>query len=110
MSTGKQLRDRGFAEVTAADRAVHRNVGERIKAAIDQLLAEGGEWTAEDVRARLPEGVEPHSPNLLGAIIGNYASRGLIRRVDLRTSRRPSRHAAEIKVWAGTRGDEERVA
>ena len=101
MTTGTDLRDQGQADVIAADAAIHRGVTEHINAAIADLIAEGQEFTAEDIRDRLPEDARPHSDNLLPAVIGSMAARRKIRRVGERRCTRPSRRAGWMRVWTG---------
>jgi len=101
MTTGTDLRDQGQADVIAADAAIHRGVTEDINAVIADLIAEGQEFTAEDIRDRLPEDARPHSDNLLPAVIGSLAARRKIRRVGERRCTRPSRRAGWMRVWTG---------
>ena len=105
MTTGTQLRGQGQADVLAADVAAHRGYAEHVHDAVDQLVAAGVHFDAEDVRALVPEGVEPHSPNLLPAILGSMAANDRIRAVGHRRCTRPSRRAGWMRIWAGGRDD-----
>jgi len=100
--TGPTLRDQGQDAVLAADTAVHRGFAEHVHDAVDQLIAAGQVFDAEDIRALVPEGVEPHSPNLLPAILGSLAARDRIRAVGHRRCTRPSRRAGWMRIWAAT--------
>src|SRR5690625_516855 len=109
MTTGTQLRDQGQADVLAADAAIHRGVTEDINAAIADLISEGREFTADDIRERLPADFDPHSDNLLPAVIGSLAARDRIRAVGHRRCTRPSRRAGWMRIWAGGREDRKSV-
>ncbi|QLF83885.1 hypothetical protein SEA_MOOSEHEAD_44 [Gordonia phage Moosehead] len=105
LTTGRALRDAGTSAVVAADTAVHRGYADHVRDALDELIAAGVSFNADDVRALIPNGVEPHSPNLLPAIIGGYAAAGRIRAVGLvrpaRASRRHSRNLVWVRGEAG---------
>lgn len=102
--TGEDLRNQGWADVQAADTAVHRGYADLIRDAIDALNLTGEPWTAEDVRRwiadRHPEAM-PHSPNLLGSVIGAEAAAGRISAVGLVKPGRASRRASMIRAWVG---------
>src|SRR5690625_2326633 len=100
--TGTQLRDRGQSDVLAADVAVHRGSAEEVQAVIDALIAEAREFTADDVRDRLPADFHPHSDNPQPAVIGALAARDRIRAVGPRRCARPSRRAGWMRIWAAT--------
>ena len=101
MSTGKQLRDEGMTAVIAADTAPHRSYADHARIVIDRLIGEGRTFTSEDVRQGIPEGVEPHHPNVLPAVLGSLASAGRIRRVGEYHSVRASRRYGRNSFWAG---------
>lgn len=104
MSTGKELRAQGWGDVTAADTAPHRMYGDLVRDALDKLIAAKIPFTAEDVRTAIseahPEAVA-HSPNLLPAVIGGYASAGRIEAVGITHATRRSRRASRNLVWQG---------
>lgn len=104
-TNGKALRDDGQSAVIAADTAVHRGAGDHIRDALDHLIKTGYQFTADDVRALLPADVEPHSPNLLPAIMGGYAQAGRITAIGMcrptRASRRHSRNLVWVRAEAG---------
>ena len=99
MSAGKQLRDKGMADVIAADQAVHRPYSEHARDVIDRLIAEGRTFTSEDVRAAIPADVEAHHPNVLPAVLGSLASAGRIRRIGEYHSTRLSRRYGRNSFW-----------
>ena len=99
MSDGKQLRDKGMADVISADQAVHRSYGEIAREVIDQFIEEGRTFTSEDVRAAIPADVEAHHPNVLPAVLGSLASAGRIRRVGEYHSTRLSRRYGRNSFW-----------
>lgn len=106
-TTGESLRAEGQSAVIAADTAIHRNAGEAIRDALDWCIAVGQPFTAEDVRALLPTNVEPHSPNLLPAIMGGYASSGRITAVGMCKPTRPSRRHSRNLIWQPTKPEQE---
>lgn len=97
----ERRRDQGTADVIAAGEAVNRSAKACFIAAIQQRADSGVPFTADDVQADLPDGIEPHSPNLLPALMQGAAKRGLIRMHGLAHSTRPSRHAGRVCVWIG---------
>lgn len=103
MTTGEQLALEGVQTVLAAESAIHRgSFRDYAERALAELIRERVEFTAEDVRARIPAGVEAHHPNVLPAVIRLAASRGLIEAVGWRQATRPTRHASVNRVWRGT--------
>ncbi|KNX38067.1 hypothetical protein [Luteipulveratus halotolerans] len=105
MSTGQELRDEGTAAVIAADVAPHRGYGDHVRAALDALANGGMTFTAEDVRELAdklaPADVEPHSPNLIPAVMGGWASAGRIHAVRMTKTTRASRRYSRNLVWLG---------
>lgn len=108
MTTGLERRDEGWSAVQAADRAVNRDYGDHIRAALVGLIDSGRPFTSDDVAdlasrsAALchPHCREPHSPNLIGSIIGTAARAGRITRTgNRRRSTHPSRNAAYNAEW-----------
>jgi len=98
-SLGAQLRDDGTAAVIDNAPTDYRAA---VLDALDALIASGEVFTADDVRARVPERlVGPHHPNLLPAILGSRARHGLIRPVTRYRSSRATRHASRNTVWEG---------
>lgn len=99
-SDGEQLKLDGFAQVLAAEVAVNRgDYTAIIHSELERLIAEGRPFTSEDLTRAVPEGVEPHSPNVIGAIVGSAAKRGVIVPLGYTSSRRPSRRAGRLMVW-----------
>ncbi|QFP97015.1 hypothetical protein SEA_SUERTE_44 [Gordonia phage Suerte] len=99
-TTGRRLRDDGTNAAIAADVAINRGYGDHVRAALDELIASGDQFTADDVRALIPEGIEPHTPNLLPAIIGGYAAAQRITCVGMARPSRPSRRYSRNLIWA----------
>lgn len=99
MTTGLDLRHEGQAAVVAADVAPHRGYGEYVRDALDLFIGWREEFDADDIRVRagllaLNDGradIEPHSPNLLPAILGGYVASGRIVRIGEYHSCRKSR-------------------
>ncbi|AXH48378.1 hypothetical protein SEA_POLLUX_48 [Gordonia phage Pollux] len=104
-TTGRALREEGTSAVVSADTAAHRGYGDHVRNALDAMIAAGEPFNADDIRAQIPDGVEPHSPNLLPAIIGGYAAAGRIKSIGMvrpaRASRRYSRNLMWVRGEAG---------
>lgn len=98
---GQRRRDEGTAAVTAAAEAVHRSAKTYYIEIIQRCAEAGQPFTSDDVTAQLPDDVEPHSPNLLPALMQGAAKRGLIQMHGFAHSTRPSRHASRVCVWIG---------
>lgn len=104
--TGVGRRDVGAARTQAAATAAHRiTYRDHAEAAIAAFIRENYAFTADDIHDEIPDGIEPHSPNLLPAVILTAARQHLIRQVGWRRSTRPSRHASMLRVWKGTAHD-----
>ncbi|MGC5028180.1 hypothetical protein ACLQ3K_25825 [Tsukamurella sp. DT100] len=107
MTAGLEHRDEGWSAVQAADVAPHRGYGDIIRGALNDWIEHGEPFTADDIadRARELAGYagrlnEPHSPNLIGSIIGTAARAGRITRTgNRRRSTHPSRNAAYNAEW-----------
>lgn len=108
--TGEQLRDQGIADVLDADDAVHRGAREHIARALEELIGRGRPFTSDDVHELLPEDVQPHSPNLLPAVVRAFRGAKRIEQVGWSTSTRPTRHAGVIRQWIGSDTAERRSA
>lgn len=96
MTAGITERDEGFRIVLENCPDDYR---EHAIAALDHLTAKGAPFNADDVRALIPSGLVPHSPNVIGAIIGGRASAGRILPVGEYNSPRKSRHASRNRMW-----------
>lgn len=101
--SGEHRRDAGTEAVLAAAAAAHREYREYAEHAIALFAWEGDPFTADDVHDEIPDGVEPHSPNVLPAVIRTAARQGLITHIGWRKSARPSRHASVQRIWKGVR-------
>lgn len=97
--TGEQLRDQGYSDVLAADASIARGTRKHIERGLDELIALGLPFTADDLHAWLGDDVQPHSVNLVPALFGTYRCAGRIVPTGWVTSTRPSRHAAAVRVW-----------
>jgi hypothetical protein len=98
--SGAQLRDAGVAAVLDADAAVHRGYRNVIESALDELIASGREFTADDLQARLDDDTREHAaPNLLSAVIGVAARQSRIAHVGYGNSTRPARHRGVLRRW-----------
>lgn len=98
----QRRRDQGTASVIAAAESVtRRSAKAHVIEAIQRRAESGRPFTADDVQRDLPEDIEPHSPNLLPALINGASKRGLIRMHGLARSSRPSRHAGRVCIWIG---------
>lgn len=98
----QRRRDQGTANVIAAAESVtRRSAKAHVIEAIQRRAESGLPFTADDIQADLPEDIEPHSPNLLPALMQGASKRGLIRMHSFAHSSRPSRHAGRVCVWVG---------
>lgn len=101
----RQLRDYGDSMADAVRDAgaqaafsFDRDWSDAAVEALEELAADGREFTADDVRDRVGE---PESPGALGAVFRGAAAAEQIKLVGYRRSRRLSRHAGVIGVWRG---------
>ncbi|GGU61734.1 hypothetical protein [Lentzea flava] len=100
--TGAQLRDAGVADVLAADQAVHRGYRDEIESVLEELIASGAEFTADDLQARLTDDTRLRAaPSLISAVIAVAARQGRIRQTGWGTSTRPTRHHGVLRRWRG---------
>lgn len=96
LTIGDALAVTGIARATAASTPEALEAVDRI---IERLAADGGVFSANDVRPHLPEGIRP---NAIGGRFRRAAGRGLIRHVDWEASSDPRTHGHHIKLWQGT--------
>lgn len=73
--------------------------------AIDDLRASGREFSADDVRAAMPHGLEPHHPNAWGALFNSYRREQLIELAGYRQSTTTSRNGGVLRMWRGREPD-----
>lgn len=100
MTNGEQLKLDGIGAVLAASTAAHRvSYRDAALAAIEELNSLGHTWTLDDVHRRIPEDIEPHSPNTLPAIIASLSRRGVIVPDGWAASTRPQRRAGYSRRW-----------
>ena len=105
IAAGMAARHEGQSAVIAADKALNREHGDFIRAALDAYVTNGDTFSADDIRdvaARLAEDCghrfDP-SPNLLPAILGGAAASGRIVSVGWVNSTRRTRHASKNRVY-----------
>lgn len=100
--TGEQLRAEGVAACLAADDAPHRGLRQLVEDVLDELIASGRVFDADDVRRALPADVQQRiSPNLTPSVFSEYSRRGLIRPVGWSRSLARSRHRGSFRRWLG---------
>lgn len=99
LQLGLADRNRGQEANLAAAVAAHRRYREAAEVVLDELVASGQPFTAEDIRRGVPHGIEPHSPNVLPSLIGTWAARRRIVPCGEYRSRRRSRRASRNRVW-----------
>jgi hypothetical protein len=100
--TGAQLKADGIAAVLAADTAVHRDYADLVRESVEWWGEAGQRFSAEDVRVyiglRYPD-AQPHSPNVLPAVLGSLAAAGRIEAVGHTRCTRSSRRHGWMRVW-----------
>lgn len=102
MTTGEQLQLAGVEANLAAASAINRaDFLHHAEKALAELIAEGKEFTAEDIRRRIPDGIEAHSPNVLPSLMSRASRAGLIEYRGPCHATRRSRHAGRIGRWIG---------
>lgn len=74
--------------------------------AVEDLIASGKEFSADDVRAAMPEGLDPHHPNAWGALFNSYRREGLVELVGYRQSTTKSRNGGVLRMWRGVPEDQ----
>lgn len=105
-TTGRELRAQGQADVLAADAAPHRGYGDYVKRALTQLTKSTATFTTEDVRRLVDQlmdadgvHVEPHHPNVIGAVMGGWAAARHIEWVGDYHSTRKRRRYGRNGIW-----------
>ena len=101
MSAGQQLRDQGHADVLAADSAVHRGYGDHLREAVQTLAHIGDVFSTDDARDLIPDGMEPHHCNVVGAVFRELALAEVIWPVGYVESRRPNARGRAVRLWVG---------
>ena len=102
---GRELKDQGVTNVLAAATAPHRVAfKEAASAIIDQYIAARQPFTADDIAHALESSTapDPHSHNVLPALINTYARRRLITKVGYVESKRASRRCGIQRLWLAT--------
>jgi hypothetical protein len=98
---GEQLRLDGVHANLAAATAINRTYRDHAEEVITRYIRQGALFTADDIHRLIPEGIEPHSPNVLPSLLAYYSRRKLIRPVGWAASGRASRHASHNRIWRG---------
>lgn len=93
--TGEQLRDEGCAKVDASSSEEWKNNCDNT---ICLFAWKGLDFTAEDIRALIPE---PPHPNAMGARFLAAIKAEIIERIGYRKAKRPSAHARVLAVYRG---------
>lgn len=70
--------------------------------AVLALATAGEPFTADDIRARIPDGLQPRHNNAWGGLLNAWRHRGLIRPVGYALSRHQPRHGGVQRQWVGT--------
>lgn len=83
----------------AAEKAVHRTYLEHAQAALDACIRGAVPFSADTVRALIPDGIEPHHQNVIGALFQRASLTGRITRVDFVAPSRRSRHGNRNGLW-----------
>ena len=97
---GRRRRDEGVRVAAAAAHTGWKLYAERL---LSELIAEGGEFTSDDLRARTGEPLGTN-PSVFGALIQGAVKRGEIVQVGWATSTRPQAHARPVRVWTAKGG------
>lgn len=69
--------------------------------AIKQLAATGQPFTADDVRALIPDGLTPAHNNAWGGLFSAWRTNGTITPVGYRQSTHGPRHGGIQRIWKG---------
>ncbi|WP_275792663.1 hypothetical protein [Prescottella equi] len=83
----------------AAEVAIHRTYLEHAQAALDQCIRGAVPFSADTVRALIPDGVEPHHPNALPALFRAASAARRIVAIGYTTPKRASRHGNPNRIW-----------
>jgi len=102
MTTGEQLKLDGIIATLAAATVGHHDHPGRIQSAIDELIALGQPFSADNVRDRLPKDTcawMNDYPNVLPALFGNHSRSGRIRQIGWCSPARKARHGNVNRLW-----------
>lgn len=97
--TGEQLRTDGINANLAAATAINREYREHAERALAELIRSKREFSADDIRTRIPKDVIAHHVNVLPSVIGAARSRGDIVPVGRCRTTRRTRHSSRNTVW-----------
>ena len=95
MTLADALAAEGMASATAASSP---DAITQLDTLIARYAATGEEFSANSLRAQLPEGIRP---NAIGGRFRRAADRGLIRPVGYVASTDPRTHGHAVRVWQG---------
>lgn len=86
----------------AAEVAIHHTWLDHANEALDKCIQLGVPFSADQLHAFIPEGVEPHHPNAIGAFFRTAERAGRIKHTGqfVRASRSP-RHGNPNGLWIG---------
>ncbi|MFC9514368.1 hypothetical protein ACFTSD_01415 [Nocardiaceae bacterium NPDC056970] len=85
----------------AAEVAVHRTYLEHAQAALDACIRSAVPFSADTVRAFIPDGIEPHHQNVLPGLFSRASAAGRISPVGYIKPNRRSRHGNSNRLWIG---------
>lgn len=89
-------RDEGMATALEAVQPAWRAEAEEV---LDRLIAGGGDFTSDEIRAAVVEPFATGSALALGGLINGRSRRGEIVQVGWTISRQPQRHGAPARIW-----------
>lgn len=98
-SNGHQLQFDGVTNNLAAATAGHRDYLHHAEKALDYCRRTMPEFTAEDVRRRIPTNIPCHHHNVLPSLFSRASRDGRIRWVRSCHATRRSRHAGRNSIW-----------
>lgn len=101
MTSGQQLRMEGIDANLAAAQSINRTYRDHAETILAGFARSGREFTADDIRQAIPAGLEPHHPNVLPSLLGQWSAQERIQPVDWAMSQRRSRHSSRNRVWVG---------
>lgn len=85
----------------AAEVAIHRTWLEHANAALDACIRCAVPFSADTVRALIPDGLEPHHPNALSSLFRAASGAKRIIAIGYTQPSRVSRHGNPNRLWIG---------
>ncbi|MGW2095802.1 hypothetical protein [Promicromonospora sukumoe] len=83
----------------AAEVAIHRTWLQHASNALDQCIRGAVPFSADTVRALIPDGVEPHHPNALSSLFRAASGAKRIIAIGYTQPGRTSRHGNPNRIW-----------